>query len=36
MKLSSSSTAPLSKGLSIHWSPDPDKDGKARLALEIK
>ncbi|MEY3898139.1 MAG: hypothetical protein RLZZ214_3660 [Verrucomicrobiota bacterium] len=38
MKLSNIKPASLSEGYSIQWSPDPakDKDGKARLALEVK
>jgi len=38
MKLSNAKPASLSEGFSIQWSPDSekDKDGKARLALEVK
>ncbi|MEY3897866.1 MAG: hypothetical protein RLZZ214_3387 [Verrucomicrobiota bacterium] len=38
MKLSNAKPASLSEGFSIQWSPDhdKDKDGKARLALEVK
>ena len=38
VKLSNTKPASLSEGFSIQWSPDPtkDKDGKARLALEVK
>ena len=38
MQLSSAKPASLSEGFSIQWSPnsDKDKDGKARLALEVR
>ncbi len=38
MKLSNAKPASLSEGFSLQWSPDPDKDkdGKARLAIEVK
>jgi hypothetical protein len=38
MELSNAKPASLSEGFSIQWSPDPEKnkDGKARLALEVK
>lgn len=38
MKISNPKPASLSEGFSIQWSPDPakDKDGKARLAIEVK
>lgn len=38
MKLTNIKPASLSEGFSIQWSPDPDtnKDGKARLAIEVK
>jgi hypothetical protein len=38
LKLSNTKPASLSEGFSIQWSPDPakNKDGKARLAIEIK
>lgn len=38
IKLSNAKPASLSEGFSIQWSPDPDKDkdGKARLAIEVK
>jgi hypothetical protein len=38
IKLSNAAPASLSQGFSIQWFPDPDKnkDGKARLAIEVK
>lgn len=38
LRLSNTKPASLSEGFSIKWSPDPDKnkDGKARLAIEVK
>lgn len=38
MKLSNATPASLTDGFSIQWSPDPakDKDGNARLAIEVK
>ena len=38
MKISNPKPASLSEGFSLQWSPDPEKnkDGKARLAIEVK
>lgn len=38
MKLSNSKPAPLYRGFSFNWSPDPakNKDGKARVSIELK